>query len=93
MLGQWRDPWFGEVGICPEGKAVRWRSQKSPSMFGQVMASRHGWLVAWEGARLTEAWLRPQGEKLRMAKLDPDGDFSDDFEDLEFTRTGDCPAG
>lgn len=93
VLGQWRDPWFGEVSICPEGKAVRWRSQKSPSMFGQVMASRHGWLVAWEGARLTEAWLRPQGEKLRMAKLDPDGDFSDDFEDLEFTRTGACPAG
>ncbi|PJK10892.1 penicillin-binding protein [Lysobacteraceae bacterium NML120232] len=92
VLGQWHDPWFGQVSICPEGEAVRWRSEKSPAMFGQVMSSRHGWLVAWEGARLTEAWLRPANGKLRMAKLDPDGDFSDDFEDLEFSRSGDCPA-
>lgn len=92
VLGQWRDAWFGQVSICPEGNIVRWRSEKSPSMFGQVMVSQHGWLVAWQGASLTEAWLRPQGEKLLMAKLDPDGDFSDDFEDLEFTRVGDCPA-
>ena len=28
----------------------------------------------------------------RLEALDPDGDFSDDFEDLDFQRTGDCPA-
>ena len=29
---------------------------------------------------------------MRYRKLDPDGDFSDDFEDLDFQRVGDCPA-
>lgn len=92
LLGRWRDPWFGAIQICPEGDAVRWRAEKSPTLFGQVMASGQGWLVAWEGARVTEAWLRRDGARLLMAKVDPDGDFSDDFEDLAFTRTGDCPA-
>jgi hypothetical protein len=26
-----------------------------------------------------------------MSKIDPDADFSSDFEDLAFVRTGDCP--
>src|SRR3546814_15921787 len=41
-----------------------------------------------------DAWLDFSVEdgvpRLRMAKLDPDGDFSSDYEDLAFTRTGDC---
>ncbi len=46
---------------------------------------------------VSEAWLRfsPNGvaaSGLKMAKLDPDGDFSDDFEDLDFQRVGDCPT-
>jgi hypothetical protein len=29
---------------------------------------------------------------MRMRKVDPEGDFSSDFEDLDFTRTGDCSS-
>ena len=97
-LGIWRDPWFGEVAICPDGEGgVRFASAKSPRVRGRVMHSRQGWLVAWDGAALSEAWLRFAPETgretgLTMAKIDPDGDFSDDFEDLDFQRSGDCPA-
>ena len=57
------------------------------------MTTRHGWLVDWDGDAVSEAWLRfGPGNGLTMAKLDPDGDFSDDFEDLDFHRVGDCPA-
>ena len=95
-VGMWRDPWFGEVAICPRAGAVHFSAVKSPRLVGQVMASRHGWLVDWEGDAASEAWLRLAPGKeghLHMAKLDPDGDFSGDFEDLDFQRTGDCPAG
>lgn len=96
-LGLWRDPWFGDVTICPGQGGVRFAAIKSPRVTGQVMSSRHGWLVDWEGDAVSEAWLRfapdvRAATGLKMAKLDPDGDFSDDFEDLDFKRVGDCPA-
>ena len=95
MVGMWRDPWFGEVAVCPRSGAVRFAAAKSPRLTGRVMSSRHGWLVDWDGDAASEAWLRLAPGKtghLSMAKLDPDGDFSDDFEDLDFQRVGDCPV-
>ena len=96
-LGRWRDPWFGDVTICPIQDMVRFVAAKSPRVTGQVMTTRDGWLVDWDGDAVSEAWLRftPDAKTaagLTMAKLDPDGDFSDDFEDLDFQRVGDCPA-
>ena len=94
-LGTWRDPWFGEVRICPAGDAVEWRSAKSPKMHGRVATIDDRYMVHWDDPGVDlDAWLDFSGEgderTLRMAKLDPDGDFSSDYEDLRFTRTGDC---
>ena len=52
-------------------------------------------LVDWDSdAADVEAWLDfGSGERagmLAMAKVDPDGDFSSDYEDLAFTRVRDC---
>jgi microsomal dipeptidase-like Zn-dependent dipeptidase/CubicO group peptidase (beta-lactamase class C family)/D-alanyl-D-alanine dipeptidase len=93
-LGVWRDPWLGAVSICADGDKVRWVSAKSPRLNGQVMAVGKDLLVQWNGEGLDEAWLRfatvAKGPQLRMAKTDPDGDFSSDYEDLAFTRVGEC---
>jgi CubicO group peptidase (beta-lactamase class C family)/D-alanyl-D-alanine dipeptidase len=91
LLGVWRDPWLGAVSICAEGDAVRWVAAKSPRLRGQLMAVGDRLLVQWDGDGLDEAWLRfaPDGG-LRMAKVDPDADFSSDYEDLAFTREGAC---
>ena len=95
--GQWRDAWFGDITICPSDGDLVFAAAKSPRLTGRVMTSQHGWLVDWDGDAVSEAWLRFMPEtgaatNLKMAKLDPDGDFSDDFEDLDFRRVGDCPA-
>jgi microsomal dipeptidase-like Zn-dependent dipeptidase/CubicO group peptidase (beta-lactamase class C family)/D-alanyl-D-alanine dipeptidase len=93
-LGVWRDPWLGAVSICADEGKVRWVSSKSPRLNGQVMAVGKDLLVQWNGDGLDEAWLRfatgANGPQLRMAKTDPDGDFSSDYEDLSFTRVGEC---
>ena len=93
-LGVWRDPWLGRISICADGDAVRWISAKSPRLRGQVMAVGADWLVQWDNEGLDEAWLRfatgASGLQLRMAKTDPDGDFSSDYEDLAFARAGEC---
>jgi CubicO group peptidase (beta-lactamase class C family) len=94
--GTYRDPWFGGITLCPQGDKVRFAAKKSSSLTGTVMRLGKRYLVHWDNGEL-DAWLdfapaaggAPTG--LRMAKLDPDGDFSSDYEDLDFRRTGNCP--
>jgi len=94
QLGVWRDPWFGEARICAQGRAVRFVSAKSPRMAGQVMRVGDKYLVHWDSDAVdVEAWLRlpeKSGDALHLAKVDPDADFSTDFEDLAFTREHGC---
>jgi hypothetical protein len=94
-LGVWRDPWFGEVSVCPAGGGVEWRARKSPRMHARVslLGGRH--LLHWEDPGVdVDAWLEFAGtgkaRTLRMAKVDPEGDFSSDYEDLAFAWERPC---
>jgi CubicO group peptidase (beta-lactamase class C family) len=97
LLGHWLDPWFGRISICPQDGRVRFEAVKSPLLSGTVMRVGERFLVDWDEDRMdTEAWLQvtpgnpPAAAALAMAKVDPDADFSSDFEDLAFTRERDC---
>jgi D-alanyl-D-alanine dipeptidase len=83
------------VSICEHAGVVRLSSVKSPSLRGRVMVLGEDRLVDWDDDD-EPAWLRfstaPGGSKLRMAKVDPEADFSYDYEDLAFERVGDCDA-
>lgn len=96
-LGVYRDPWLGEASICTHGDRVRFSSAKSPQLTGDVMLVGKRLLVDWYDASAdAEPWLEFTLAKgtgpiiLTMAKVDPDADFSNDYEDLFFTRIGDC---
>lgn len=93
-LGVWRDPWFGKVTICENHGKIHFSSAKSPTMTGVVMRVGRRYLVDWDDYGLhSEAWLRFPADKnsmLHMAKVDPDADFSWDYEDLAFKREGSC---
>ncbi len=99
-LGTWRDPWFGDVRLCAVGVGVEWRSAKSPKMHGKVSNLDGRYLLHWDDIEVdVDAWLDFSGNgesgtgesrQLRMAKIDPDGDFSSDYEDLAFTWNGGC---
>lgn len=91
-LGRWRDPWFGEITLCPQGQTVRFTATKSPRLTGTVMRSGTRYLVRWDHGN-TDAWLAfpsAKDEVLRLSKVDPAADFSDDFEDLVFHREQSC---
>lgn len=95
-LGVYRDPWFGEVALCASQERVRFASRKSPMLAGVVQRVGERWLVDWDDDSVdTEAWLEFAGTdgavSLTMAKVDPEADFSYDYEDLAFKRTGACP--
>ena len=96
-LGTWRDPWLGEATICEEDGQVRFRVAKSPLLAGDLVRVGDRHLVDWHADSVgVEPWMdfASDGDRrtLAMSKLDPEADFSSDFEDLAFVRTGDCPA-
>ena len=93
-LGRYTDPWFGEISVCRDGGGVRFTSAKSPRLRGRIMTVDDRLLVDWDGHGLDEAWLDfatpGASPALAMAKVDPNADFSSDYEDLAFERTGNC---
>jgi CubicO group peptidase (beta-lactamase class C family)/microsomal dipeptidase-like Zn-dependent dipeptidase len=96
-LGVYRDPWFGEISICERHGHVQFDAVKSPLMSGTVMQVGDRWLVDWDDDSVdVEPWLTfspahaGKPITLTMAKVDPEGDFSSDYEDLSFTRTANC---
>ena len=97
-LGRYRDPWFGEATVCEADGGVRFESLKSPRLAGPVLRAGDRLLVDFDtlGAD-ADAWLDFAAgtdggpATLAMAKVDPEADFSYDYEDLAFRRIGDCP--
>jgi len=95
VQGLYRDPWLGQARLCPEHDTLRFSVDKSPRLRGTVMQVDMRWLVQWDtlGAD-AEPWLQVQPGSpptLTLRAIDPDIDFSYDFQDLHFTRIGDCP--
>lgn len=91
-LGTYRDPWFGQASLCRDGGAIRLRAHKSPMLTGIVQRVGQRFLVDWDDASVdAEAWLDfPAPASMRMSKVDPQADFSYDYEDLAFERIGGC---
>ncbi|RZA16408.1 MAG: serine hydrolase [Lysobacteraceae bacterium] len=94
-LGTWRDPWFGEVRLCEVAGRVEWRSAKSPRMRATLALLQGRYLLHWDDPGVDlDAWVDFSGSgearQMHLAKIDPDGDFSSDYEDLAFRRTGSC---
>jgi hypothetical protein len=95
--GVYRDPWFGQVSLCPQDQGVVFRAARSPLMRGPVLVSHGRWLVDWDDASVdAEPWLdfaQADGKTtLTLKAIDPDADFSYDYQDLHFQRVGACPA-
>jgi CubicO group peptidase (beta-lactamase class C family) len=96
-LGVYRDPWFGEISLCERNGAVDFSAAKSPTMTGTVMQASQRLLVDWlDDSVDAEAWLdfseagAGAPVTLRLSKVDPEADFSYDYEDLHFIRVRDC---
>jgi CubicO group peptidase (beta-lactamase class C family) len=90
-IGTWQDPWFGIVRLCPADGKLRFASEKSHLMVGTLMQVGDRWLVDWDNDRVDlEAWMDFEDGHMRLRKTDPEGDFSSDYEDLDFTRVAGC---
>ncbi len=92
--GVYEDPWFGRISLCAASGQVQFEAAKSPRLRGTLMQVGDRLLVDWTDASVdAEAWLHFHSTTpaLTLSKVDPQADFSFDYEDLAFTRVGDCP--
>lgn len=95
VQGLYRDPWLGQAQLCPENGTLRFSVDNSPTLRGTVMQLDTRWLIQWDtlGAD-AEPWLQVEPgtpPALTLRAIDPDIDFSYDYQDLHFSRIGDCP--
>lgn len=94
--GRYRDAWLGPASLCPGKDGLRFSVDKSPRLQGAVLQLQGRWLLRWDTlGEDAQAWLQPGDgapPTLDLRAIDPDIDFSYDFQDLHFTRIGDCPG-
>ena len=96
LHGRYRDPWLGEATLCPVNGGLRFQVVRSPRLGAQVMRDGERWRLHWDTLeRSAQAYLLPHDgppTTLQLRAVHPDIDFSYDFQDLQFTRTGACPV-
>ncbi len=92
--GQYRDNWFGQVDIVESQNGLRFQSLKSINLKGRLEPFENNtFIVRWDNRGFgADAFARfipdrnGQITGLKMRLVDPDADFSFDFQDLNFRR-------
>ena len=91
--GDYEDAWYGKVSIRAEGGKRVMRFARTPDLTGEMEHFQHDtFIVRWKersfnaDAYVTFA-LNPDGsiERMKMAPISTETDFSYDFRDLTFT--------
>jgi len=91
--GEYRDPWYGSVTIRQEGGKQLMSFSRTPELVGEMEHYQHDtFIVRWKqrnfnaDAYVTFA-LNPDGsiDRMKMAPISSETDFSYDFQDLAFT--------
>lgn len=93
LVGNYQDPWFGEVSIKEEKGKLRFVSKRSSQLQGDLFYYKDdSYAVKWDNAYLhADAFVHVQmdGKKvkgLKMNPISPMTDFSYDFQDLDFVK-------
>jgi CubicO group peptidase (beta-lactamase class C family) len=91
--GEYQDPWYGKVTIQREAGKQVMRFSRTPDLVGDLEHFQHdSFIVRWRERNFNaDAYvsfaLNPDGsiERMKMAPISAETDFSYDFQDLNFT--------
>ena len=91
--GEYEDAWYGKVSIRSEGNKHLLRFERTPDLEGELEHFQHdSFIVRWKERNFNaDAYvsfaLNPDGsiERMKMAPISTETDFSYDFRDLTFT--------
>jgi hypothetical protein len=96
--GEYEDAWYGKVTIRAEGKKHVMTFTRTPDLTGELEHFQHDtFIVRWKERNFNaDAYvsfaLNPDGsiERMKMAPISTETDFSYDFRDLNFTPVKDA---
>ena len=91
--GEYQDPWYGKVTIQREAGKQVMHFSRTPDLVGELEHFQHDtFIVRWRERNFNaDAYvsfaLNPDGsiERMKMAPISAETDFSYDFQDLNFT--------
>ena len=94
ITGTYNDPWFGDVVIAKEGKALRISSKSSPRLKGELLPYSPNVMIAKWDDRSYDADVfvnfrfdeNGTAEAMSLKPISEITDFSFDFEDLDLQR-------
>lgn len=91
-LGNYRDPWFGDITLTRSGNDVVFQADMVPRMVGKVFKyDQNTWWVKWDNRSFeADSWIRFEnnGDELTMTmeRIAEDSDWSMSVQDLLFTK-------
>lgn len=93
LLGTYKDNWFGEITITEQKGKLRFTSQRSSQLTGEIFYHKgDDYVVKWDNAYLhadAHIFVQKQDGKivgLKMEPISPLTDFSYDFQDLDLKK-------
>ncbi len=95
-LGVYRDPWFGEVRLCPAENGILFESAMSPKLKGPVSGMQGRWRVEWTVSDAGPSpWLdfepeNSQAARMSLSYTNDDGSPGTDYADLDLRRVRGC---
>ncbi len=103
LSGRYREPWLGEIRICPEATGLVFSVAKSPRLRGLVYQSKEDQskdsqsegrlFVRWLDASVGfEVWLHAAEGGYRLQPIDAEADRPHEYQDVWLSKTGVCDA-
>lgn len=95
IIGEYKDLWYGKVFLSEKGKKLRFTSEKSPDLKGELTYYKGTtYIVRWDDPSFNaDAFItfslnpKAQVKGFTMEAISPLTDFSFDFQDLEFKKS------
>lgn len=96
FTGTYTDKWFGDVVISVKNGKPWFDSKRSPTLTGELLAYKgNTFVVKWNDRSMdADAYVMfdldsaGKASGMKMKAISPSTDFSFDFHDLDFTRSG-----
>lgn len=92
FTGTYKDNWFGEINLYKKDGKYFFEAKRSKNLNGQILSYKDNmYIVKWNNRSLiADAFItfENKGNKATMKPISDFTDFSYDFQDLEFHKTG-----
>lgn len=91
LQGRYREPWLGDIRICPVDGGLQFAVAKSPRLRGTVHQHQNQLFIRWLDASVgVDVWLQAAEQGYRLQPIDAEADKPHEYQDVWLSKTGAC---